>query len=66
MPKLPCDLDVLTVDEMGKNISGNGAPTHFTSDCECLEWIAPMAGRASASDVTFGWIQHAGARSRDD
>ena len=39
---------------------------HFTSDCECVEWIAPMAGRGSASDVTFGWIQHAGARSRGD
>jgi hypothetical protein len=24
MPKLPCDLDVLIVDEMGKNISGTG------------------------------------------
>ena len=24
MPKLPCDLDVLVVDEMGKNISGTG------------------------------------------
>jgi hypothetical protein len=24
MPRLPCDLDVLVVDEMGKNISGTG------------------------------------------
>jgi hypothetical protein len=24
MPRLPCDLDVLIVDEMGKNISGTG------------------------------------------
>lgn len=24
MPRLPCDLDVLTVDQMGKNISGTG------------------------------------------
>jgi hypothetical protein len=24
MPRLPCDLDVLIVDEMGKNIRGTG------------------------------------------
>ena len=24
MPKLPCDLDILIVDQMGKNISGTG------------------------------------------
>jgi hypothetical protein len=133
MPKLPCDLDVLIVDEMGKNISGTGmdakvvnrgpegeynpwpglpsigrifvrglaagshgnamgigmadvttdrlvrqidwaptrvnavsasrpsrirVPAHFASDRECLEWVAPTAGRVTASDVTFGWIQN--------
>jgi hypothetical protein len=33
-------------------------PAHFASDRECLEWVAAMAGRVNASDVTFGWIQN--------
>ena len=132
MPKLPCDLDVLIVDRIGKNISGTGmdakvvnrgpaseynpwpdlpairrifvrdldprsygnalgigmadvtterlvsqiaweptrvnalssgipsrirVPAYFPSDRECLEWVAPTAGRENAADLTIGWIQ---------
>jgi hypothetical protein len=31
MPRLPCDLDVLIVDEMGKNISGTGMDTKIVN-----------------------------------
>jgi hypothetical protein len=133
MPKLPCEVDVLIVDQMGKNISGTGmdakvvnrgaaseynpwpglpsvqrifvrdldpqshgnamgigmadvttdrlvqaidwrstsvnalssgipsrirVPVHFASDRECLEWVAATAGKASAADVTYGWIRN--------
>lgn len=133
MPRLPGDLDVLIVDEMGKNISGTGMdakvvnrgpaceynpwpgmpsigrifvrgltaetygnamgigmadvttdrlvrridweptrvnalsagmpsrirlPVHFSSDRECLRWIAATAGKVDPADVTFGWIQN--------
>ena len=133
MPKLPCDVDVLIVDEMGKNISGTGmdakvvnrgpsgeynlwpglpsvqrifvrdldpqthgnalgigmadvttdrlvsqidwqptrinalssgipsrirVPAHFASDRECLQWIAPTAGKLDPAEVTYGWIRN--------
>jgi hypothetical protein len=133
MPRLPCDVDVLIVDEMGKNISGTGmdakvvnrgpngeynpwpglpairrlfvrnldpqthgnalgigmadvttdrlvghidweptrvnalssgipsrirVPAHFPSDRECLQWIAPTAGKLDPAEVTFGWIRN--------
>jgi hypothetical protein len=133
MPRLPCDLDVLIVDEMGKDISGTGmdakvvnrgpegeynpwpglasigrifvrdlsarsdgnamgigmadvtndrlvrqinweptrvnaasasrpsrirVPAHFSSDRECLQWVAATAGKVERADVTFGWIRN--------
>jgi len=133
MPKLPCDLDVLIVDQMGKNISGTGmdakvvnrgpaceynpwpglpavhrifvrdlapethgnamgigmadattarlvdqidwqatrinalssglpsrirVPASFSTDRECVEWVAPTAGKINPADVTFGWIRN--------
>jgi hypothetical protein len=133
MPKLPCDLDVLIVDQMGKNISGTGmdakvvnrgpaceynpwpglpsierlfvreldpqthgnamgigmadvttdrlvervdwqatrvnalssgipsrirVPVHFATDRECLQWVAPTAGKLNLADVTYGWIRN--------
>jgi hypothetical protein len=133
MPRLPCDLDVLIVDRMGKNISGTGmdakvvnrgptgeynvwtgvpsvsrlfvrgldpqthgnalgigladvttdrlvdaidwqstrvnalssrtpsrirVPAHFAADRDCLEWVAPTAGKVDPSDVTYGWIRN--------
>ena len=133
MPRLPCDVDVLIVDEMGKNISGTGmdakvvnrgpsgeynpwpglpavqrifvrdldpqthgnalgigiadvttdrlvghidweptrinalssgipsrirVPAHFNADRDCLQWIAPTAGRLHPADVTYGWIRN--------
>ena len=139
MPRLPCDLDVLIVDEMGKNISGTGmdakvvnrgpageynpwpglpavqrlfvrdldpqshgnalgigladvtterlvrnidweptrinalssgipsrirVPAHFAADRDCLNWIAPTAGRLDLADVTFGWIRNTLALDR--
>jgi hypothetical protein len=41
MPKLPCDLDVLIVDEMGKNISGTGMDAKVVNrgpSCEYNPW----------------------------
>ena len=41
MPRLPCDLDVLIVDEMGKNISGTGMDAKVVNrgpDCEYNPW----------------------------
>jgi hypothetical protein len=133
MPRLPCDLDVLIVDEMGKNISGTGmdakvvnrgphgeynpwpglpavrrifvrdlapethgnamgigmadvtthrlvsridweptrvnalsssrpsrirVPAHFSSDRECVSWVAATAGKLEPADVTYGWIRN--------
>jgi hypothetical protein len=133
MPRLPCDLDVLIVDEMGKNISGTGmdakvvnrgpgceynpwpglpsiqrifvrdldprtygnalgvgiadvttdrlvrgidweptrvnalssgipsrirVPAHFSSDRECLQWVAATAGKLEPAQVTYGWIRN--------
>jgi hypothetical protein len=41
MPRLPCDLDVLIVDEMGKNISGTGMDAKVVNrgpNCEYNPW----------------------------
>ena len=41
MPRLPCDLDVLVVDEMGKNISGTGMDAKVVNrgpGCEYNPW----------------------------
>jgi hypothetical protein len=41
MPKLPCDLDVLIVDEMGKNIAGTGMDAKVVNrgpNCEYNPW----------------------------
>ena len=41
MPRLPCDLDVLIVDEMGKNISGTGMDAKVVNrgpSCEYNPW----------------------------
>ncbi len=43
MPRLPCDLDVLIVDEMGKNISGTGMDAKVVNrgpSCEYNPWPA--------------------------
>jgi hypothetical protein len=33
-------------------------PIHFSTDRECLERIAPTAGRIDLKDVTYGWIRN--------
>jgi hypothetical protein len=38
MPKLPCDFDVLIVDEMGKNISGTGMDAKVVNRGPCGEY----------------------------
>ncbi len=41
MPRLPCDLDVLIVDEMGKNVSGTGMDAKVVNrgpTCEYNPW----------------------------
>jgi len=133
MARIPCDLDVLILDEIGKNISGAGmdtkvvnrgvngeynpwdtaprfervfvrnlseltynsgvglgmadvvtdrlvnridweptrinsltantpaairTPIHFPTDRECIEHIAPTAGKVDLDAVTFGWIRN--------
>jgi hypothetical protein len=49
MPRLPCDLDVLIVDEIGKNISGTGMDAKIVNrgqGCEYNPWPgAPSIGR---------------------
>jgi len=42
-PRLPCDLDVLIVDEMGKNISGTGMDAKVVNRGPCSEYN-PWAG----------------------
>jgi hypothetical protein len=139
MPTLACDVDVLIVDEMGKNISGTGMdakvvnrgpageynpwpglpavhrifvrdldplthgnamgvgmadittdrlvrqidweptrinalssgipsrirlPVHFSTDRECLEWIAGTAGKLEPAHVTYGWLRNTLALDR--
>lgn len=38
MPKLPCDMDVLIVDEMGKNISGTGMDAKVVNRGQACEY----------------------------
>jgi hypothetical protein len=48
MPTLPCDLDVLVVDEMGKNISGTGMDAKVVNrgpSCEYNPWTGLPAVR---------------------
>ncbi len=61
MPRLPCDLDVLIVDEMGKNISGTGMDAKVVNrgpDCEYNPWPGlPSIGRIFVRDLaaeTYG------------
>jgi hypothetical protein len=46
MPRLPCDLDVLIVDEMGKNISGTGMDAKVVNRGPCCEYN-PWSGLPS-------------------
>jgi hypothetical protein len=61
MPRLPCDLDVLIVDEMGKNISGTGMDAKVVNrgpDGEYNPWPGlPSIGRIFVRDLaarTYG------------
>ena len=61
MPRLPCDLDVLVVDEMGKNISGTGMDAKVVNRgpvCEYNPWPGlPSVGRIFVRDLdpqTYG------------
>jgi hypothetical protein len=61
MPTLPCDLDVLIVDEMGKNISGTGIDAKVVNRgpaCEYNPWPGlPAVRRLFVRDLdpqTFG------------
>jgi hypothetical protein len=61
MPRLPCDLDVLIVDEMGKNISGTGMDAKVVNrgpTCEYNPWPGlPSIGRIFVRDLdpqTYG------------
>jgi hypothetical protein len=55
MPKLPCDLDVLIVDEMGKNISGTGMDAKIVNrgpSCEYNPWPGlPAVDRIFVRDL---------------
>ena len=55
MPKLPCDLDVLIVDEMGKNISGTGMDAKVVNrgpSCEYNPWPGlPAVRRVFVRDL---------------
>ncbi|HEX6464177.1 MAG TPA: hypothetical protein VFZ98_06990 [Vicinamibacterales bacterium] len=55
MPRLPCDLDVLIVDEMGKNISGTGMDAKVVnrgSACEYNPWPSlPSVSRLFVRDL---------------
>jgi hypothetical protein len=55
MPKLPCDLDVLIVDEMGKNISGTGMDSKVVNRgpaCEYNFWPGvPSIARLFVRDL---------------
>jgi hypothetical protein len=33
-------------------------PTHFSSDRECLERIAPTVGKFDPSELTIGWVRN--------
>jgi hypothetical protein len=55
MPRLPCDLDILIVDEMGKNISGTGMDAKVVNrgpSCEYNPWPGlPSIGRIFVRDL---------------
>ena len=55
MPRLPCDLDVLIIDEMGKNISGTGMDAKVVNrgpDGEDNPWPGlPSIGRIFVRDL---------------
>jgi hypothetical protein len=55
MPRLPCDLDVLIVDEMGKNISGTGMDAKVVNRgpaCEYNPWPSvPSIRRVFVRDL---------------
>lgn len=55
MPRLPCDLDVLIVDEMGKNISGTGMDAKVVNrgpHCEYNPWPGlPAIQRIFVRDI---------------
>jgi hypothetical protein len=38
--------------------AGIRTPIHFPSDRECLEKIAPTAGKLDTKDITLGWISN--------
>ena len=58
MPRLPCNLDVLIVDEMGKNISGTGMDAKVVNrgpTCEYNPWPGlPSIGRIFVRDLDPG------------
>ena len=61
MPRLPCDVDVLIVDRMGKNISGTGMDTKVVNrgpDCDYNPWPdLPSIGRIFVRELdpdTYG------------
>jgi hypothetical protein len=37
---------------------GSRTPMHFAADRECMERIAPTAGKLDSSTITIGWIQN--------
>src|SRR5258708_22353456 len=45
MPRLPCDLDILVVDKMGKNISGTGMDAKIVNRGPNSEYN-PWTGRS--------------------
>ena len=55
MPRLPCDIDVLIVDEMGKNISGTGMDAKVVNrgpSCDYNPWPAlPSVRRIFVRDL---------------
>jgi len=55
MPKLPCDLDVLVVDEIGKNISGTGMDAKVVNRGPACEYNSmpelPAIGRIFVRDL---------------
>ena len=57
MPKLPCDLDVLIVDQMGKNISGTGMDAKVVNRGPSVR-IQPVARTAvdPAASSSASWI----------
>ena len=58
MPRLPCDVDVLVVDEMGKDISGPGMDAKVVNrgpNSEYNAWLGlPTVGRIFVRDLSGG------------